>query len=195
METTICPWCQTEIVWDEELGPEEECPYCHNELKGYRTLSISLGGEEELEDEEDDHAHHHHDHEDGEDYHNLYWDEEDDGQQHMDAIRRVEAFTSGGGDLLKYETGIEKLLDVQEEVPECPHCREYMIYAGKQSLNLDSFEANIPEGQTQPLLKESAQLNVYVCSACFHVSRFLSEEDRISLIRTVSGDDKEESNK
>lgn len=53
METTICPWCHTEIVWDEELGPEEECPYCHNELKGYRTLNINIGDEEndEAEDE------------------------------------------------------------------------------------------------------------------------------------------------
>lgn len=60
METTVCPWCQTEIVWDEELGPEEECPYCHNELKGYRTLNIDIGDEEQDEAEDDiydvDHA-------------------------------------------------------------------------------------------------------------------------------------------
>ena len=53
MEPTVCPWCHTEIVWDEELGPEEECPYCHNELKGYRTLNINIGDEENNESEED----------------------------------------------------------------------------------------------------------------------------------------------
>ncbi|WP_018756211.1 hypothetical protein [Paenibacillus terrigena] len=42
MEPVICPWCDTEIVWDEEIGPEEECPHCNNELKGYRTLQVQL---------------------------------------------------------------------------------------------------------------------------------------------------------
>ncbi|MCM3703663.1 hypothetical protein [Paenibacillus macerans] len=196
METTICPWCQTEIVWDEELGPEEECPYCHNELKGYRTLSIALGSEEEFEDEYEDHpfgdskhGHHHgHDHEDEDDY----WDDEQGG--HLGAVRRLEAFTSSGGDLLAYETGVEKLLDHQDEVPECPHCREYMIYAGQQELAPGSLDAPIPAGLKRPLLQAPVKLNVYICSACFHVSRFLSEDDRISFIRTVSGND-EASNK
>lgn len=43
----ICPWCQTEIVWDEEIGPEETCPYCLNELGEYRTLQIELNREED----------------------------------------------------------------------------------------------------------------------------------------------------
>lgn len=229
METTICPWCQTEIVWDEELGPEEECPYCHNELKGYRTLSITLGGEDEFEDEyedhpfgdrkpghhqdydydhdehdhdrnhKDDHDHdyahdrdhgHHqgHDHGDEDDY----WDDEHGG--HLSAVRRLEAFTASGGDLLAYETGVEKLLDHQDEVPECPHCREYMIYAGQQELAPGSLDAPVPSGLKRPLLQAPVKLNVYICSACFHVSRFLSEDDRISFIRTVSGED-ETSNK
>ncbi|RRJ64462.1 hypothetical protein EHV15_17185 [Paenibacillus oralis] len=217
METTICPWCQTEIVWDEELGPEDECPHCHNELKGYRTVSITLGSEEEFEgeyedhpfgdrkhghhhdhnhdhdhgheghDHDHDHAHHHgHDHEDEDDY----WDDEHGG--HLGAVRRLEAFTASGGDLLAYETGVEKLLDHQDEVPECPHCREYMIYAGQQELapgNLDA-PAPVPSGlNRRPLLQAPVKLNVYVCSACFHVSRFLSEDDRISFIRTVSGEE------
>jgi|HigsolmetaAR203D_1030402.scaffolds.fasta_scaffold00157_43 hypothetical protein len=41
-ETQICPWCQMEIVWDEETGPEDECPYCLNELKDYRTVTFRL---------------------------------------------------------------------------------------------------------------------------------------------------------
>ncbi|MGG6312484.1 hypothetical protein [Paenibacillus macerans] len=196
METTICPWCQTEIVWDEELGPEEECPYCHNELKGYRTMTINLGHEEDLEEENDDHPFndrkslHPHDLEDAEEDGDLYWGEEEEGPAHLGAVRRVEAFTAAGGDLLAYETGVEMLLDVQEEVPECPHCREYMIYAGKQTMAAaGSFDAVVPEGLDRPLLPDSVKLNVYVCSACFHVSRFLGEEDRISLIRSISGED------
>lgn len=50
-EIQICPWCQMEIVWDDEFGPEEECPHCLNELKDYRTLTIDL--QEEDEDRED----------------------------------------------------------------------------------------------------------------------------------------------
>lgn len=42
MSSQICPWCQMEIVWDAELGPEQECPHCFNELKDYRTLTIGL---------------------------------------------------------------------------------------------------------------------------------------------------------
>ncbi|EXX88342.1 hypothetical protein CH50_03625, partial [Paenibacillus darwinianus] len=44
-EHTVCPWCDTEIVWDEELGPEEYCPHCENDLKAYRTVSFSIDEE------------------------------------------------------------------------------------------------------------------------------------------------------
>ncbi|RCX17436.1 hypothetical protein DFP94_109161 [Fontibacillus phaseoli] len=174
MDTTICPWCQTEIVWDEELGPEEECPYCHNELKGYRTLNIALGSDEELEEEDEP-----------EEEDLGIWEEDD--ESHLNAIRRLEAFGAVGGDLLAYESGVEKILDHQEEVPECPHCREYMMYAGSRSLGPDYIPV-VPEGLKAPLLKQAAKLNVYVCTACFHVGSFLSEEDRNALIRAVSQD-------
>lgn len=176
METTICPWCQTEIVWDEELGPEEECPYCHNELKGYRTLNISLGSAEELDEEEEEEA-------DAEADTDLW---EEDEESHLNAIRRLESFAAAGGDLLAYESGVEKILDRQDEIPECPHCREYMMFAGTQPLGAD-FEPAGQEAVEQPLVAGTAKLNVFVCSACFHVSKFLSEDDRNALIRTVSG--------
>ena len=38
---TICPWCDAESSWDEEIGAEEHCPYCLNELGDYRSLSIA----------------------------------------------------------------------------------------------------------------------------------------------------------
>lgn len=195
METTICPWCQTEIVWDEELGPEEECPHCHNELKGYRTINITLGSEEEYEDEESDHPfqdrkHSQEDDEDDEEaVGEVFW--EDEGDAHLGAVRRIEAFTASGGDLLKYETGVEKLLDGQDEVPECPHCREYMVYAGKQKLvpQDGGLLAAVSIGGDRPLLPKEAELNVYVCSACFHVSRFLDESSRIAMIRAISDEE------
>jgi hypothetical protein len=52
---TVCPWCQTEIVWDEEVGPEETCPHCFNELNDYRSLHVHLDGDDlELTDDDDD---------------------------------------------------------------------------------------------------------------------------------------------
>ncbi|MEF3306171.1 hypothetical protein [Paenibacillus sp. GYB003] len=51
----VCPWCQTEIVWDEEIGPEETCPHCFNELNDYRSLHVRLDGDDlELTDDDDD---------------------------------------------------------------------------------------------------------------------------------------------
>jgi hypothetical protein len=37
----ICPWCDAEIVWDEEIGPEEHCPHCLNELGNYRSVAVA----------------------------------------------------------------------------------------------------------------------------------------------------------
>ena len=45
-ETQICPWCQTEIVWDEETGPEDLCPHCLNVLNDYRTVTVQLDAED-----------------------------------------------------------------------------------------------------------------------------------------------------
>ncbi|MDF2658778.1 MAG: hypothetical protein K0Q94_1569 [Paenibacillus sp.] len=51
----VCPWCQTEIVWDEEIGPEETCPHCFNEINDYRSLHVKLDGDDlELLSDSDD---------------------------------------------------------------------------------------------------------------------------------------------
>lgn len=42
LQHQICPWCQMEIHWDEEIGPEPYCPHCLNELSEYRTISLPL---------------------------------------------------------------------------------------------------------------------------------------------------------
>ncbi|WP_187386112.1 hypothetical protein [Paenibacillus tuaregi] len=170
METTVCPWCQTEIVWDEEIGPEEECPHCQNELKGYRTLQINLGEDEEQEQDEDL--------EDSRDPLG-FWDEQDGGD--LGTVRRIHSFAEAGADLLEYESAVERILDSQDEVPECPHCREYMVLAGQEQV--DGTQSAAQKGT---LLQMPYTLNVYVCSSCFSVSRFLAEEDRLQFIRTIT---------
>lgn len=40
--TQICPWCQIEIVWDDEFGPEPTCPHCFNELGDYRSMTLPV---------------------------------------------------------------------------------------------------------------------------------------------------------
>ncbi|WP_308737499.1 hypothetical protein [Paenibacillus sp. AR247] len=118
METTVCPWCQTEIVWDEELGPEDECPYCHNELKGYRTLSIQLGADEEEADVDEEHEGI-----EGTDWELPedddkavpFWNEED-MQQLPPSIRTLDKYEDSH-DLMNYEETVEQILDEQEEVP------------------------------------------------------------------------------
>jgi hypothetical protein len=52
MSGMMCPWCDSEIVWDPEIGPEDFCPHCFNELgKNYRSINIDLDGEEVEDDD------------------------------------------------------------------------------------------------------------------------------------------------
>ncbi|UPK45672.1 MULTISPECIES: hypothetical protein [Paenibacillus] len=185
MEPTVCPWCHTEIVWDEELGPEEECPYCHNELKGYRTLNINIGDEENGEAEED--IYDMDDVEDDEqttDLANLWGDEV---ELKLPELRTLTKYADEGNDLIQYEEGVEKQLDLQEEVPECPHCREFMILTGTQKATKDTFNpvANAVSG-TDSLLDAPFSVQMYVCSGCFQVQYSLSEDDRLRLIQNLS---------
>ncbi|GAB6988361.1 hypothetical protein [Paenibacillus pini] len=178
METTLCPWCQTEIVWDEEIGPEEECPYCHNELNEYRTISIPLQpdagqsnspaevvAEEEQDAEEDD------------------WQDDD--------VQTVPAFPSlnqyeNSHDLLHYEASVEKVMEEQLEVPECPHCRHYMFLAGTQQVNEQMFIPKEYAAIQAPMLETPFELNMYICSGCFQVQYNLADADRLRIIENLS---------
>ncbi|MCM3173150.1 hypothetical protein [Paenibacillus sp. MER 99-2] len=184
METTVCPWCHTEIVWDEELGPEEECPHCHNELNGYRTLNINIGDEEEIDNEtdvyEDDEVHDHQ----GKDISDLWGDEV---ELKLPELRTLTKYADEGNELIQYEEGVEKQLDHQEEVPECPHCREFMLLAGTQQADQANF-TSVPNGAagTGDLLSPPFTVQMYVCSGCFQVQYSLSEDDRLRLIQNLS---------
>ncbi|CAM2994243.1 hypothetical protein PASE110613_11195 [Paenibacillus sediminis] len=196
METTVCPWCQTEIVWDEEIGPEEVCPHCGNELKGYRTINVQIdrpddeNTDEMTEDDYNEHDHdlhehaHDHDHNNRDLLKNPFW--ERDNADDLSVIRKLDSYIENGEELLEYEESIEQILDSQEEIPECPHCREYMLLAGHQTVTGDHYNSVVPASLNVPLLKPPYTLDVYVCSGCFHVSHKLSEDDRLRFIQTLN---------
>ncbi|MFS0723313.1 hypothetical protein [Paenibacillus sp. 1P07SE] len=172
-ETVVCPWCDTEIIWDDELGPEEYCPHCENELKGYRTLQ--LGAEEEADElsltddllpelEEGDEA--------------MDEDVSDSGE--------ASGFRRTNRTLLAFQASVERLLEQQEEVPECPSCREYMMETGRQTVQESSgYEPATVPGTELPLLAKPYVAVEYVCPTCFQLQQRVSLADRERLIRQL----------
>ncbi|WP_151735309.1 hypothetical protein [Paenibacillus tengchongensis] len=186
MDTTVCPWCHTEIVWDEEFGPEETCPHCNNELTGYRTITVGPEdlGDEDIEDADDD-ADEHEAEDAGDD---KLWDDED-----KEAVVPIfNTVTQFGDDYdpAAYELNVATVLAAQLEAPECPQCHELMVMSGKQPV--PSFEPAAPEALNGQLVLEAPfALNLYVCPSCFHVQHSLGQEDRIRFVRNLSGKGKE----
>lgn len=173
-ETQICPWCMTEIVWDEEIGPESVCPHCENELSGYRSVNIGLDGdndEDDLEQEGDE-----------ESYAQENGDEDLWGESE-DAVR-------GGG--LAVEAIAQQVMEQQLEAPECPVCREYMLEAGEQQIGGEGFKAYVPPALGQSLVPVPFNVTWYVCPSCFHVSSQLSLNDREELASRLRSADSEE---
>ena len=147
----ICPWCQTEIVWDPEIGPEEACPHCFNDLGDYRSINLTVTDPDQAIAFDDD----------DEEY-------EDDEIDLMD----------------EYEEAVQHVLDHQEEAPECPSCRSFMLLAGTQNADA-SFVPYVHEMVKEPLLTASFKAQVYVCPSCFHIERQLSEPDRLAMIERL----------
>ncbi|MEK4330108.1 MULTISPECIES: hypothetical protein [unclassified Paenibacillus] len=178
METTICPWCHTEIVWDEEFGPEDTCPHCNNELSGYRTITI---GADDLEDEELDT-------EDASVQEEVsdedLWDDDGDKDSVVPIFNTLVQF-GDDYDLTRYEQSVASLLAAQLEAPECPQCHELMLHSGTQQVS--GFTPATPEALGGgPVLKPPFSLNLFVCPSCFHVQHSLAQEDRIQLVRNLS---------
>ncbi|WP_054955941.1 hypothetical protein [Paenibacillus dakarensis] len=183
MEPTICPWCQTEIVWDEEIGPEENCPHCDNELKGYRSISVTLDdSEEEGHQEIMKQPYNDDDFEHGDILNKPFWGS-DEGT--VPEIRTLEKYGEAH-DLMAYEESVEKVLDHQDETPECFHCREYMMLAGTQRVDGEGFNPAALPFLKRPLLAPPFDLNVYICSGCFHIQYSLAEDDRLRLIEGLT---------
>ncbi|MBW4085216.1 hypothetical protein [Paenibacillus sp. S150] len=178
METTVCPWCHTEIVWDEEFGPEDTCPHCSNELSGYRTVTL---GRADLDEEDDEPEEAEEPEQDSADDDDL-WD--DSGQDSVVPIFNTLLQFGDDNDLKRYESGVSAILAAQLEAPECPQCHELMLLSGTQKA--DGFEPSVPEALGGPVLKAPFALNLFVCPSCFHVQHSLAQEDRIQLVRNLS---------
>lgn len=187
METIVCPWCQTEIVWDEELGPEEECPHCQNELNEYRTINIGIDEDDEEFDPEEttplQSPSSDEDTDEGIKSLEPFW--ERDVISATPVIRALDKYETSH-DLMNYEEMVEKVLDEQEEVPECPHCHEYMLLAGQQQITDAGFQPNLVKALQSPVLSTPFTLDMYICSGCFHVQTTLSEEDRLRMVQVLS---------
>ncbi|QHW33346.1 hypothetical protein GZH47_22825 [Paenibacillus rhizovicinus] len=161
----VCPWCQTEIVWDEEIGPERNCPHCENELSGYRTLQLDLDdseGEEEQAGAND----------------SADWEE--DGADDMTDFREYNR------ERLVLEQSMEGVLDDQLEAPECPTCHELMLEAGTQIVTGNGFTPRIPAALGEPILATPFALVLYVCPSCFHTVNRLSVEDQERLVHLLT---------
>lgn len=178
-EQVICPWCATEISWDEEIGPEENCPHCENELNGYRTMQFGIGEDEELFEDEDVQVK------------AEEWSEEDEEEdtldnKHKQWLEQGEGYRNTNGALLAIEGSLQNIFDDQEEVPECPSCREYMLEAGIQKISEQNFVSTIAPSLGGPILPAPFELKWYVCPACFNTTSVLSNKDRDVLINRLT---------
>ncbi len=199
MDTTVCPWCHSEIVWDPELGPEEFCPHCGNELSGYRTLNIELEDEEEQENAYAAASHIAAD--PTERVQQPAASEKSSGlasraatlldeaelfqQPNLSSLKTVESYGDESFNMVEYEEQVEELLDGQEEIPQCPHCQEYMLLSGTQQMGESRFTSAQTSAGTA-FLPAPYTVNVYVCPSCFHIHHSLDEASRLHMIDALS---------
>lgn len=155
----VCPWCDTELVFDEEFGPDETCPHCGNELGDYRTVRVHL----EKPDEPPEAS--------------------GDVSGGMSAGLDPRAGTGWAG----LEPVIRRMLDEQDELPECAQCGEYMLLAGTQTVT-SPFEPVTFRSVRVALLETPFRLRLYICPSCFRAEYQLSDEDRLKAaerLRTI----------
>lgn len=165
----VCQWCLSEIIWDEEIGPETHCPHCDNELGGYRSVKIGLGDDsasrtEEPEDEED-------------------WP--DDEEELSERYNEDEGFRGGNRSMLAAEGVIQRIIDEQLEAPECPACREYMMEAGVQTIDV-GFRPTESTAIGIPVVPNPFRIVWYVCPSCYHTASFLSQNDREEMLNRLA---------
>lgn len=195
MDTTVCPWCHSEIVWDPEFGPEEHCPHCGNELQGYRTLNIELDEEDEQPSQyaaEEAYQQNVIGNEQaantpiGNRAATLLDEAELFQQPNLSSLKTIEQYGDENFKMVDYEEKVEQLLDSQEEIPQCPHCQEYMLLAGSQEMGATGFKPNPAANGKLSFLTTPYTVNVYVCPSCFHVHQSLDEAGRLRMIDTLS---------
>lgn len=160
-DEVICPWCQTEIVWDPEIGPEDECPHCFNELSDYRSIRLTvkqtgqpLSFGDEAEDEEDL---------------SVAWDE---SSEPLDS----------------YGETVVHMTDEQDEAPDCSSCNELMLFAGSEVQAPETFVPHAAKTLGMPFLKAPFTLNVFVCPSCFKIEKYLSDSDRVTMVDRIKNE-------
>lgn len=165
MNNETCPWCQTDIIWDEEIGREETCPHCYNDLNKYRSIEINV--KEEPEESEE-----------------LILNKsdinEDDIPQEIEEL--IEDIVEEPEELLQYETKVEEFLNLQEDSLVCTQCNEPMVFAGEQKMNETQYSPGLPLGISKPFLAVPFTVDVHLCPSCFEFRYILSEGDRIKLL-------------
>ncbi|MFC4099543.1 hypothetical protein [Paenibacillus xanthanilyticus] len=179
--TAVCPWCHTEIIWDSEIGPEKHCPYCGNELSGYRTVQIGI---DQADEEEDDVEASPADSADADSYDDL-WDEEDSNTASSRSVQRSGGSFGVGGGHLAAQATVQHLLEQQLDMPECPVCREFLLEAGAQTV-AEGFAPVYSKLLKGPLLAAPFQIVTYVCPSCFHVENKLAKPDQDRMIETLA---------
>lgn len=168
-QNAICPWCQTEIVWDEELGPEEQCPHCLNELSDYRSVNV-LGTDDE---------------------NGAYVDEEEDEDEvTVESPVESSASTALGSDDLytisSYEAASRHLMDRQDVYTDCGVCGVEMLHMGTLE---PAGLAKLPEGMSElqpPLLGGKLELDAFVCPTCFRVETKLTDLARMKFVQQLT---------
>lgn len=167
MSQETCPWCQTDIIWDEEIGREESCPHCYNELEEYRSIKISSNSEEKEKTEPF-----------------IPIDESDinDEKLDQDVEQLIEEVEEPLYELEKFESEVEAFRSSQEETLACMQCHEEMIFTGRQIVENQGYTSVIPEALLKPFLRTPYTIHVYVCPDCFEIRTILSQEDRLKLM-------------
>lgn len=174
-KSQVCPWCQTEIVWDPELGPEEQCPHCLNELGGYRTVKLKLkqsDGDLSLEDED-------------EDLDVLSEPDEDDEALEVEDL--LDDYTVDP-EPDAYSEKVTACMDIQEYAPECTNCHELMLHAGVRKVE-GRFDPEIPTPLGEAFLQAPYELDVFVCPSCFKTDEYLTKEGKEKMVRTFAPED------
>lgn len=157
---TICPWCQSEIVWDPDIGPEKECPNCYNDLGDYRSITLNLDDEPKYSQDVDR-------------------DPEDKDWQDTEDMDDIEPDI--GPDI--YAENVDRCLGTQEEAPECSYCRELMLFSGTYTVGENQFSPIVPAGWTRAFLPAPFQVKLFLCPSCFKTETYLSDNDRLAVIR------------
>ncbi|CAM3542130.1 hypothetical protein [Marinicrinis lubricantis] len=162
MERQICPWCDSEIVWDEEIGPEETCPFCENELKGYRTIQVGPDDEEETEKE-------------------AFGTVDEDEAFDEETLQLLEQLEHGetSEQVYEFEQKVEQYIQQQEETLLCSSCQGEMIFTGQQHVDTEHFQ---PIQGKNSFLCAPFTLDLHVCPHCFEIKTVLSREDRLKCL-------------